>query len=175
MFPYTEAQCKHGGTDGSTSCTNYYNYYYFPQCDLVADNGRSKKNIKSMNINTKATSGHHYHEHVHHHHHRHHKDDVESFKQQSLRVRKRRKRFPVFSSSHFLFLLQSSSLHAWQATGFSEVGCGSGFCSSLDTKVLSLSWCCMQEISRKQHRTSPFRKKTRTFGIQKTAVSPESL
>lgn len=55
MFPYTEAQCKHGGTDGSTSCTNYYNYYYFPQCDLVADNGRSKKNIKSMNINTKAT------------------------------------------------------------------------------------------------------------------------
>lgn len=44
-----------------------------------------------MNINTKATSGHHYHEHVHHHHHRHHKDDVESFKQQSLRVRKRRK------------------------------------------------------------------------------------
>lgn len=50
-----------------------------------------KKNIKSMNINTKATSGHHYHEHVHHHHHRHHKDDVESFKQQSLRVRKRRK------------------------------------------------------------------------------------
>lgn len=65
MFPYTEAQCKHGGTDGSTSCTNYYNYYYFPQCDLVADNGRSKKNIKSMNINTKATIGHHYHEHVH--------------------------------------------------------------------------------------------------------------
>lgn len=44
-----------------------------------------------MNINTKATIGHHYHEHVHHHHHRHHKDDVESFKQQSLRVRKRRK------------------------------------------------------------------------------------
>lgn len=57
MFPYTEAQCKHGGTDDSTSCTNYYNYYYFPQCDLVAYNGRSKKNIKSMNINTKATSG----------------------------------------------------------------------------------------------------------------------
>lgn len=50
-----------------------------------------KKNIKSMNINTKATIGHHYHEHVHHHHHRHHKDDAESFKQQSLRVRKRRK------------------------------------------------------------------------------------
>lgn len=50
-----------------------------------------QKNIKSMNINTKATIGHHYHEHVHHHHHRHHKDDVESFKQQSLRVRKRRK------------------------------------------------------------------------------------
>ena len=67
----------------------YYNFYYFPQCDLVTDNGRSKINIKSMNINTKATIGHH--EHVHHHHHRHHKDDVESFKQQSLRVRKRRK------------------------------------------------------------------------------------
>ena len=47
MFPYTEAQCKHGGTDGSTSCTNYYNYYYFPQCDLVADNGRSKKILTS--------------------------------------------------------------------------------------------------------------------------------
>ena len=43
MLLYMEAQCKYGGTDGSTNRTNYYNYYYFPQCDLVADNGRSKK------------------------------------------------------------------------------------------------------------------------------------
>lgn len=43
-----------------------------------------------MSIKTKASGGHHEYAH-HHHHHHHHKDDVESFKQLSLRVRKRRK------------------------------------------------------------------------------------
>ena len=32
-----------------------------------------------------------------------------------------------------------------------------------------------RDFPEKQHRTSPFRKRTRTFGIKKTAVSPESL
>lgn len=89
MFPHTEAQCKHGGTDGSTSCTNIITSIISLNVTLSLTMDGQKINIKSMNINTKATIGHH--EHVHHHHHRHHKDDVESFKQQSLRVRKRRK------------------------------------------------------------------------------------
>lgn len=121
-----------------------------------------------MNITTKATSGHQHHEHA----------TITTIgiirTMRNLSSSNRwewergARRFHVSSSSHFLFLLPSSSLHAWQATGSSEVGCCSGFCFFFAKEVGAVMLLHTRDFPEKQYHLSPSRKeRNKNIRIQK--------
>ena len=82
------------------------------------------------------------------------------------------RRFHVSSSSHFLFLLQSSSLPAWQATGSSEVGCCSGFCFFFAKEVGAVMLLHTRDFPKNNTTyLLPEKKETRTFAYKKSCKS----